>query len=70
MIDGIGRTAGEIWHYLHENGEATISKLTRELDQSERTILMGIGWLARESNLVFSTQGRFTYIALKGSESG
>ena len=70
MIDEIGTAAGEIWDYLNENGETTISKLTRELDQPERTILMGIGWLARESNIGFSTQGRFTYIALKGSESG
>jgi hypothetical protein len=48
MIDQIGTTAGKIWFYLNENGETTISKLCRGLNETDRTILMGIGWLARE----------------------
>ena len=69
MINQVGKVAGRIWCYLEENGKATVSKLTRELNESERTILMGIGWLAREDKLTFSTEGRFNYIALKDSES-
>ena len=66
MTERIGEAAGAIWQYLEENGEATISKLTRETSESERAVLMGLGWLAREGKIVFSTQGRFTYVALKG----
>ena len=65
MINQIGITAGKIWSYLDENGKTTITKLVDELGESERAILMGIGWLAREDKLVFSTQGRSTYVALK-----
>ena len=69
MIEQIGTIAGKIWSYLNENERATTSKLSQELGESDRAILMGIGWLAREDKLIFSTQGRSTYIALKTSES-
>lgn len=67
MIEQIGTTAGKIWSYLDTNEKATISKLSQELAESDRAILMGIGWLAREDKLAFSTQGRTTYITLKTS---
>lgn len=69
MIEQIGTIAGRIWQYLGENGQATTSKLSQELGESDRTILMSIGWLAREDKLAVSTQGRSTYFALKTSES-
>ncbi len=31
MLEEIGITAGEIWHYLEENSEASIGKLSQEL---------------------------------------
>ena len=30
MLDNIGNVAGAVWHYLEENDEATVTKLTRE----------------------------------------
>ena len=68
MTDQIGTTAGKIWWYLNQNGEATVNRLIRELDESERTLLMGLGWLAREDKLAFSTQGRFNYIGVKAGQ--
>lgn len=65
MQDDIGKVAGEIWHYLEEHGEATVSKLSRDIDGSERLVLMGIGWLAREGNLVFEKRNRGVYLTLK-----
>lgn len=65
MQDDIGKVAGEIWHYLEEHGEATVSKLIRDIDGSERLVLMGIGWLAREENLVFEKRNRGVYLTLK-----
>ncbi len=65
MQDDIGKVAGEIWHYLEENGEVTVSKLIRDIDGKERMTLMGIGWLAREENLAFEKRNRGTYLTLR-----
>ena len=59
MLDNIGHVAGAIWHYLEENNEATVTKITREIGETERSVLMGVGWLAREGKLNFKpTQTR------------
>lgn len=49
MITWIGLCAGEIWRYLdaHE-GTATLKDLLSRIDVSRETILMAVGWLARE----------------------
>ena len=65
MLDNIGNVAGAIWHYLENNNEATITKLTREIGENQRTVLMGIGWLAREGKLDFEKRKQGTYITLK-----
>ena len=65
MLDNIGSVAGAIWRYLENNNEATITKLTRELGEKERTIVMGVGWLAREGKLDFEQRKQGTYITLK-----
>ena len=65
MLDDIGSVAGAIWRYLENNNEATITKLTRELGKKERTIVMGVGWLAREGKLDFEKRKQGTYITLK-----
>ena len=65
MLESIGSVAGVIWHYLEDNNEATITKLTREIGENERTVLMGVGWLAREGKLDFEQRKQGTYITLK-----
>lgn len=57
MITWIGLCAGEIWRYLdaHE-GNAALEDLFSEIDAPRETILMAVGWLARES-----------YVLMKGS---
>jgi len=65
MLNDIGKVAGAIWHYLETNTEATVTKLTREIGETERTVLMGIGWLAREGKLDFEKRKQGTYITLK-----
>ena len=65
MLENIGSVAGTIWHYLEDNDEATITKLTREIGVNERTVLMGVGWLAREGKLDFEQRKQGTYITLK-----
>ncbi len=65
MLDNIGHIAGTIWHYLEENNEATVTKITREIGETERSVLMGVGWLAREGKLNFNQRKQGTYITLK-----
>ena len=65
MLENIGSVAGMIWHYLEDNNEATITKLTREIGENERTVLMGVGWLAREGKLDFEKRKQGTYLTLK-----
>ena len=67
MLDDIGITAGEIWHYLDENSEASIGKLTQELKQTDRMILLGLGWLAREGKLDTIKRQRATYFTLNNT---
>lgn len=69
MLENIGSVAGTIWHYLEDNSEATITKLTREIGVNERTVLMGVGWLAREGKLDFEQRKQGTYITLKTQQS-
>ena len=69
MLENIGSVAGTIWHYLEDNDEATVTKLTREIGENERTILMSVGWLAREGKLDFEQRKQGTYITLKTQQS-
>ena len=64
MIEEIGTTAGEIWHYLEEHNEASANKLIQELKKTERMVLLGIGWLAREGKLTTEKRNRATYFML------
>ena len=69
MLENIGSVAGTIWHYLEENSEATVTRLTREIGENERTVLMAVGWLAREGKLDFEKRKQGTYITLKTQQS-
>ena len=54
MFHTIGETAGEIWKLLDREGPLSPLAITKRLQESNRTVYMGIGWLAREDKLVFS----------------
>ena len=58
-ITDIGITAGDIWHYLDENGSATLDQLIRGIGKHRELTLMSLGWLAREG-----------HITLEGPENG
>jgi hypothetical protein len=52
MITWIGLCAGEIWHYLDAHGgQATLGSLLTEIQAPRETILMAVGWLAREGHV-------------------
>ena len=53
MIIEIGIVAGEIWHFLDQNNQTTtLSTLLKSIDKPRDTILMSLGWLAREGHVV------------------
>ena len=65
MPERVGLTAGNIWHYLVENGETSVAKLVRVLPEEEKIIQRSIGWLAQEGKITLDTVDRAETIALK-----
>lgn len=65
MSEVIGEAAGIIWHYLNDNGEASVNKLTTETGLSKNDIQRGIGWLAKEDKLNIQSNGRVETLSLK-----
>ncbi len=61
----IGGAAGIIWQYLDQHGETPLSKLKPGTKLSDQTLLMGLGWLAREGKLSFEREGRTLKIGLR-----
>src|SRR5262249_32265676 len=65
-MDGdIGEAAGQIWRHLRQHGAMTLRHLQQQTALSERLLLMGIGWLAREGQLCFLREHRSLKIGLK-----
>ncbi|MFH1397028.1 MAG: winged helix-turn-helix domain-containing protein [Candidatus Omnitrophota bacterium] len=52
MITEIGIIAGDIWHYLDQYGDVTLSILVRGIDKNRDNVLMSLGWLSREGHVV------------------
>lgn len=52
MITKIGIVAGEIWHYLDHQGESSLQDLVRGIERPRETVLMSLGWLAREGHVI------------------
>lgn len=50
-MDEIGRTAGEIWQYLEEHGEASALKLRSALRVPQSLLFLSLGWLSREGRI-------------------
>ena len=52
MITEIGIVAGDIWHFLDQHGEVTLSGLIKGIEKPRDNVLMSLGWLAREGHVV------------------
>ncbi len=52
MITEIGIIAGDIWHYLDQHGDVTLSALISGIDKNRDSVLMSLGWLAREGHVI------------------
>ena len=65
MITEIGIVAGEIWHFLDQNSQATLSALVSNIDQPRDLILMSLGWLAREGHVLVQESGADYSLSLR-----
>lgn len=65
MITEIGIVAGDIWHFLDQHGEVTLSVLVRGIDKPRDNVLMSLGWLAREGHVVVQQAGSEYKISLR-----
>ena len=65
MIKKIGETAGKVWSYLDEKGEASFGQLKKGVKGDPNLILQAIGWLAREDKLRIEKRARFITYVLK-----
>jgi hypothetical protein len=65
MREVIGDAAGKIWHYLNENGDASVSKVTTETGLGKNEVQRAIGWLLKEDKLNIETVGRAETLSLK-----
>ena len=65
MIIEIGIVAGDIWHYLDEHGEVTLSELIRGIDKPRDNVLMSLGWLAREGHVLLQQAGSDYRVSLR-----
>lgn len=53
MITWIGLCAGEVWRVLEsQKGEVLLKDLFKEIDAPKETILMAVGWLAKEGHVL------------------
>ncbi len=66
LIQPIGETAGKVWEFLNEKGEANIIQLMQGVDADAGLILQAIGWLAREDKLRIEKKGQYIIYSLKG----
>ena len=65
MITEIGIVAGEVWHYLDEHGKVKLEELIKGIEKPRSTILMSVGWLAREGHILLEGEASDYDISLR-----
>jgi hypothetical protein len=65
MDERIGELAGDVWNFLEEESEASVSSIGKAVDAPRAKVNMAIGWLAREDKLEFVDNGRGNSVYLK-----
>jgi hypothetical protein len=54
----IGETAGQVWNFLKDNPNSSLSAVERVIDVPPWRVHMALGWLAREGKLRLTRKGR------------
>ncbi len=64
-VPHIGDVAGVIWRILSENGPITTTKLVKAVDEPRDTVMLALGWLAREEKVNIDDEGRNRKVSLR-----
>jgi hypothetical protein len=65
-LESIGEAAGDLWQTLQDHGsKLTTTQLRNRTELPEHLLFAGLGWLAREGKIGFSTSGRKIEVTLK-----
>jgi len=64
MYTEIGETAGKIWEALKSEEQLAISKLPKKVNERDVVVYQALGWLARESKVMYQTKGKTTLVSL------
>ena len=64
VVEQIGDAAGQVWHYLNENGPTALSRLVKDVDVPRDVLMQAIGWLAREDKVSIDTESRAKTVSL------
>ena len=65
MITEMGIVAGEIWHYLDQHREISFKNMVEDLNRPRDTILMSLGWLAREGHVILRQEADDYKVSLR-----
>ena len=65
MNELIGSTAGQVWEYLSNNEEVTMTALKKDLELKGDEATMALGWLARENKVEFTKKGASLKVRLR-----
>lgn len=65
QVEQIGTTAGDVWQVLTEQGSMSMAKLINAVDQPRNSVLLALGWLAREDKISIEEDGRARIISLR-----
>jgi hypothetical protein len=68
MKEKVIETAGKVWRFLGQNGEANVSQLAKSLKEKDEVVLQALGWLAREDKIDYTIKNRRTFVSLVEGE--
>jgi hypothetical protein len=65
IVGQIGATAGLVWKALADNGPMSLTSLLKAVSEPRDSVMLAIGWLAREDKIDIVEQRRTRTISLR-----
>jgi hypothetical protein len=64
-VASIGESAGIVWRVLSEKGPLSMAKLAKAVGEPRDTVMLAVGWLAREGKISIDDDGRNRIVSLQ-----
>ena len=61
----VGEIAGVVWRTLHSAGPMSMAKVVKAAGQPRDTVMLALGWLAREDKINIEEDGRTRMVSLR-----